>query len=211
MLFKDRADAALRLFEEIKNDSLIKENRDDVVVVSLLRGGVIIGNVLAKKLKVPHLPLVVSKIPAPQQEELALGALIFDVVYLEKRVIDSLPISKREIAAQIAVSRTKFIDYLERFAIKEGLYDKLEDKIAVLCDDGVATGASVKTSCLFLKTRRVKSIILAVPVAPRALALEGIDKTYVLQRDPEFASVSQFYEDFPQVTDAEVKRLLEKN
>lgn len=210
MIFKDREDAALKLYSLIKNDSLIKKNKKLIVVLSLLRGGAVLGSVLAKKLGVSHLPLVVTKIPAPYNPELAIGALCFDVTYLEARVVNEIGLSKSEISEQIKFAEHKFIEYCSHFNIKEKGYSQLKNKIVIITDDGVATGATIKAAILFTKLKKPKKIILAIPVAPESFKVSGVSKEYILHKDPYLASVSQFYQDFPQVEDAEVKALLGK-
>lgn len=208
MIFKDREDAGLKLYFLIKDDPSIKKNKKSVLVLSLLRGGVVLGATLAKKLGVSHLPLVVTKIPAPYNPELAIGALCFEVTYLEERVINEIGLSKSDISDQIKLAEHKFIEYCNRFNIKEKQYVKLKNKIVVITDDGVATGATIKAAVLYVKLKKPKKIILAVPVAPEGFKIKGVLKQYFLHKDPYLVSVSQFYQDFPQVEDAEVKAIL---
>ena len=209
MIFKDRADAGRKLLVRLFEDREIKKNKRRVVVVSLLRGGIMVGGVIAKGLQVRHLPLVVTKIPAPYNPELALGALCFDVTYLEKTVINSLGLEKAEIVNQIGLAREKFNSYLKRFGLRKTLYSRvLKNKIIILTDDGIATGSTVKAAILYLKSKKPKSIILAVPVAPTDFSTVGIDKELILHKNLAFGAVSQFYERFSQVEDPEVKKIL---
>ncbi|OGK24053.1 hypothetical protein A3C25_05055 [Candidatus Roizmanbacteria bacterium RIFCSPHIGHO2_02_FULL_38_11] len=209
MIFKDRQDAGRKLLVRLFEDQEIKKNKHKVVIVSLLRGGIVVGDIIAKGLQVKHLPLVVSKIPAPHNPELALGALCFDVTYLEKNVVNSLGLIKAEIVDQIGMARKKFNSYLKRFGIKESLYSRSsKNKIVILTDDGIATGSTVKAAILFLKSKKPKSIYLAIPVAPTDCSTVGIDRELILHKNFAFGAVSQFYEHFPQVEDEEVKKLL---
>ena len=209
MIFKDRLDAAEKLLEALEKDPLIKRRRN-LVVISLLKGGVILGDVLSKKLKAVHLPLPVVKISAPQNEELAIGALVFDVVYLEKKVIDSLLLLKPMIREQISQAKEKFKDYSQRFPIKEGDYKNLKGKTVILVDDGIATGATMKASVLFVRERGAGKVIVSSPVSAEDFDIPGVDKEIILHKDPYFTSVSKFYAQFPQITDSEVKKLLRK-
>ena len=77
-----------------------------------------------------------------------------------------------------------------------------------MTDDGIATGSTVKAAILYLKSKKPKSIILAVPVAPTDFSTVGIDKELILHKNFAFGAVSQFYERFPQVEDQEVKKIL---
>ena len=209
MIFKDRLDAAEKLLEALEKDALIKRRRN-LVVISLLKGGVILGDVLSKKLKAVHLPLPVVKISAPQNEELAIGALVFDVVYLEKKVIDSLLLLKPMIREQISQAKEKFKDYSQRFPIKEGDYKNLKGKTVILVDDGIATGATMKAAVLFVRERGASKVMVSSPVSAEDFNIPGVDKAIILQTDPYFTAVSKFYAQFPQITESEVKTLLKK-
>src|SRR3989344_96300 len=122
MIFKDRADAGRKLLVELYKERVIKKNKRQVVVVSLLRGGIIVGEKIASGLQVKHLPLAVAKIPAPHNPELAIGALCFDTTYLEKSVVDSLGLTRSQIAGQIKQAQSKFISYINGFCLKKIQY-----------------------------------------------------------------------------------------
>ncbi len=209
MIFKDRQEAGRKLLVRLFQNKEIKKNKRRVLVVSLLRGGIIVGDIIAKGLQVNHLPLVVSKIPAPESPELAIGALCFDIVYLEKRVVNSIGLDNISISKQIETAKVKFNSYLKRFEIKKSSYSRrLKNKIIILVDDGIATGATVKAAILYLKSKKPKSIYLTIPVAPVDFYITGVEKQFILHKDIAFGAVSQFYEHFPQVEDNEVKKLL---
>lgn len=209
MIFKDRADAGRKLLVRLFQDEDIKKNTKKVVVASLLRGGVPVGSVIARGLAVKHFPLIVSKIPAPHNPELAIGALCFDITYLEKKIIESLRLDKPSIQNQIKIAREKFSAYRNRFNIRKTAYTRgLKNKIVILVDDGIATGSTIKAGMLFIKTKKAKRVFLAVPVAPVDFTTVGVDKEFFLYKDMGFGAVSQFYEHFPQVEDNQVKRLI---
>lgn len=209
MLFKDRADAGRKLLVRLFENRDIKKYKRKVVVISLLRGGIIVGNIIAKGLQVKHYPLAVAKIPAPERPELAIGAVCYDTVYLEKSVIDSLRLDRLSIASQINTAKEKFKSYLKRFKIKKLLYTtRLKNKLVILVDDGIATGSTIKAAILYLKSKKPKSIFLAIPVAPSDFKITGVDKKFILHVDCGFSAVSQFYASFSQVEDKEVNKIL---
>ncbi len=211
MIFKDRTDAAEQLAQLLLTNSYFKRKstRKRLVVVSLLRGGIPVGSIMAQRLGSKHYPLVVTKIPAPYNPELAIGALCFETIYLEKRVTESLGLTKLEISDQINIAREKFNSYLRRFKInRDGFVRKLSGAVVVLVDDGIATGATVKTALLYLKQKKPRKIILAVPVAPIDFDTRGFDMVFILYKDRSFSSVSQFYKQFPQVEDGDVLKIL---
>lgn len=207
MIFKDRADAALQLFKLLLKDPFIKQNKKDLVVVSLLRGGIVLGAIISKKLKTPHLPLTSVKIPSPYSPELAIGALCFDSVYLDSRVIREIGLERKLIPQQINIARKKFNLYKKGLGLSIDIFSEVGGKIVLLVDDGIATGSTARAAALFLKEQKIKQICLAVPVAPKNV-FSGFDKFYVLHQPKEFYSVSEFYKDFPQVENKKVKKLL---
>lgn len=206
MLFKDRADAGEKLANLLSKR--LANDRDKVIVVSLLRGGVVVGSIIAKKLALIHLPLVVTKIPAPFQPELAIGGLCFKQTFLKTSVINSLGLTNLEINEQQQVAKTKFVEYCQRFNLKEKNYSIIKNKAVILVDDGVATGSTVMAARLFLKERGAKKIILAVPVAPTDFHVPGFNQIIIFHKDPYLSAISQFYVSFPQVEDEEVRKLL---
>jgi predicted phosphoribosyltransferase len=208
MVFKNRKDAAEQLFELLKEDEDLKQ---ECVVVSILRGGAVIGNVLSKKLNAKHMPIVSVKIPAPYNNELAIGAICFDTTFIEQKTITMLNLTKSEIARQVKQAEKKFIDYCRRFNIKEESFDKLKDKNVLITDDGIATGATLKAAIEFIKNKDPQKIILAFPVSPSDITEEGVDKSFVVYKDSSLTAISSYYENFPQIEDKEVKNIIKKN
>jgi len=201
VIFKDRKEAGEKLAKV-----LLKKKLKSSVVISLLRGGIIVGQEVSKKLKIPHLPLAVAKIPAPSQSELAIGALCFDFTYLDPKLINSLNIDRETSKKQILIAKEKFRSYLKRFGLKKSNY-RLKNKVVILVDDGVATGSTVKAALLFVKSLKPHKIILATPIAPDDFENPGFDEVVIIHRDPSFSSVSQFYKEFPQIKDDEVGKI----
>lgn len=211
MTFKDRSDAGNQLAIALKKDADIRNNIGQVTIVSLLRGGIIVGNVIAEKLGVDHLPLVVTKIPAPYNPELAIGALCFDAVYLNQDIVGTLFLDKPTIEGQIDIAREKFDSYLNRFNLDENYYlNKFDGKITIVVDDGIATGSTAQVARLFLLQQKAEKVFLAAPVAPDDFDSNGFDGAFILDKDPYFGAVSQYYESFPPVTDEEVKNIIIK-
>lgn len=206
MVFKDRLEAGKKLATALEK---LPETKG-VVVVSLLRGGAILGSVISKKFGFKHLPLVVTKIPAPFNPELALGAFCFGTVYLEPNIINSLDLDKKIIDEQVLIAKKKFNDYLKRFSIKEAGFWQIKNQATIVVDDGIATGATIKAAILYLQKLNPRKIVLAVPIAPNSFNLGQIkiDKIVILQHPTNFSAVSQFYESFPPVEDKEVRELI---
>lgn len=215
VLFRDRTDAAKQLAERLywlKNE--IQENKSSVVIVAVPRGGVVIGNIIASQLGA-KLDLVVSrKIGAPFNPELAIGAVMPDGSYFLNDVAEMMNVSQDYIESQIEKEVKEIDRRLIEFRGNSEYYNKLEDKIVVLVDDGIATGATILASAKWIKDKHnCKQLIIAVPLAPREI-LEDLnraaDKVIVLYTPEPFGAVGRFYHDFNQVSDDEVKGMMKK-
>jgi putative phosphoribosyl transferase len=206
-MFSDREDAGRQLAARLEKYA----NHTDVIVLGMPRGGVPVACEVAKALCAPLDIFVVRKLGVPGEEELAFGAIASGGgCYLDQDVIESAAMSNVQVQAVIAKERLE----LER---REKAYRagrtalQVAGKTVILADDGIATGASIRVAAQALRQLRPARLIIAVPVVhPRIakeLAAEADEIVYV--RLPEnFYAVGQFYEDFSEVTDSEVKGCL---
>lgn len=204
MIFKDREDAGKKLAELLRFQ-LKSVPASKIVVVSLLRGGVIVGAELARGLNCKHIALPVAKVGSPRNPELAIGAVCFDITYLEKRIIDQfIGLKKNEISAQIGVAQKKFASYLTRFSVDRVAIDNsIAGQYVILVDDGIATGATMKAAALFTSLCSPYKIIIATPVVLNRFEAPGIEVvSYHIAQNAH--SISQFYHFFPQLGDKEV-------
>lgn len=208
MIFKDRSDAGKQLAKAILKDDKVMAERNRLAVVSLVRGGVMVGHEVASQLRVPHFFLVVAKISHPENEELAIGALCGSDYFLDDQLVKKLQISEDELEKQLGKARNKLEDYLKKF-IQVPL--KVKNKIVILVDDGVATGSSVGAARVFLKNKGADKIILTIPVAPDDFTPEGFDQVIILHRAYDFRSVSQFFTHFPQIKTKELVKMARSN
>jgi predicted phosphoribosyltransferase len=215
VLFRDRTDAARQLAEKLyrlKNE--VEKSKSSVVIVAIPRGGIIIGDIIAKELRTKLDLVVTRKIGAPFNPELAIGAVMPDGSYFLNDVAGMINVSQDYIESQIK----KEVKEIERRQIEfrgSKEYDnKLEDKIVVLVDDGIATGATILASAKWTKEKHnCKQLIIAVPLAPREI-LEDLnpaaDKVIVLYTPEPFGAVGRFYQNFNQVSDDEVKEIMKE-
>lgn len=206
-MFENREQAGQLLADRL----LEYKNRTDVIVFAIPRGGVVVAKVVANSLGVPLDIVVIKKIGAPDNQELAIGAVGPDnCVYCDRNLFRRLEISKFQI------SNLKFKIENERKQREKILrgrkrYPSIEDKTVILVDDGVATGATAIVASLWVKKMNSKEIILAIPVIAKS-TLSNISKYFdriiFLEQPEEFYAVGEFYQDFPQVSDEEVIQLL---
>lgn len=209
MHFKDRHEAGIRLAEQLKK----YKNNKEVIVLAIPRGGVEVGYEIAKFLNIKLDIIVTKKIGLPDDEEFAIGSIGPDKkVMLNEETVRIYNISdeymheqKKQIGKEIE----------RRYKVYKGKYElqNLKNKIAILTDDGIATGFTTRAAINYIKSQNPKKIILAVPVAPADFSREikkEVDEFICLHSTNLFFSISQFYDNFPQLTDEEVKNYLKK-
>ncbi len=209
-IFKDREDAGRVLARDLAD----LQGREDLVVLALPRGGVPVGFEVARKLHAPLDVFIVRKLGVPGHEELAMGAIASGgVIVLNDEVVWRLNIPKQMIDTVIQEERRE----LERReqAYRDGRPPiDVRGKTAILVDDGLATGASMKAAVEGLRARGPARIIVAVPVAaPETCASfqELVDHVLCAETPEPFFGVGVWYEDFSQTTDEEVRDLLARS
>jgi predicted phosphoribosyltransferase len=184
-----------------------------MLILALPRGGVPVAYEVALALNVPLDIFIVRKLGLPGQEELAIGAIASDGIrVLNRDIIRMLHVPEEVI--QFVVRRE-----LEELRRQERLYrgdrplPEVRDRAVILIDDGLATGASMRAAVAGLRTRQPARIVVAVPTAAAetcdALRSEVDEVVCVMTPEP-FYGVSRWYEDFSQITDEEVRALLEE-
>jgi putative phosphoribosyl transferase len=224
MLFDDRVDAAKQLAERLKewlHDNIaiqgehIKYN-NTVIILAIPRGGVVVGDVIASMLGVKLDIIVSRKIGAPDNPELAIGAVMPDGSYfLNRDIIDMLNVPRSYVNEQANIQKKEIERRLKVFKAEDSDYynNNFEGKTVVLVDDGIATGATILSAAHWLRTKQncCKMLIIAVPVAPPDVIdkiNELSDKVIVLYTPDIFGSVGRFYRNFEQVSDAEVREIM---
>lgn len=205
-MFLDREEAGEKLCFKLKKYTGSKK----CVVIALARGGVILGKVIAGYFNFPLDALVVKKIGAPQDSELAIGAVgPKNTVYWNNDLCKALKIGKTE-KNELKKAKEKARKEQEGFLSIRNM--GLSGKSIILVDDGIATGATAIAASKFLKKEKTKEIILAVPVIS-ADTLVNIrryfDTVCFLKRVKLFYAVGQFYKSFPQIENEEVRKILE--
>jgi len=209
VLFRNREEAGKKLAGALKEFM-----GKDVVVLGIPRGGVVVANEVAKALGAPLDVVVTRKIEAPGEPEYALGAVTQEgEVIMDRQAAESLGASPAYLDDQVRKKREEVKERMERLR-GDKPYPRLEGKVVVIVDDGIATGSSVSAAVMSVKKRRPKEVIVAVPVAPadavEMLAEEGA-RVVCLETPGPFLAIGEFYGDFDQVEDLEVKRILDEN
>jgi len=204
-IFANRREAGLELAAAL--ESL---RGQDVVVLAIPRGGVEVAAAVADALEAPLDVVIPRKIGAPGNPELGLGAVAEGVEVLDERLIRMLGVDQAYLRAEIAAQQ-------EETARRSAAYRRgrqpvdVEGKVALVVDDGVATGGTAAAAVRWARRKGAARVVLAIPVAPRDAVhrLEAeADQVVALATPEPFFAVGQWYTDFPQVSDDQVVGLL---
>ena len=205
--FRDRREAGRAVAEELTS----YRDRDDVLVFGLARGGVPVAWEVGCALHAPLDVFLVRKIGVPGWSELAMGALASGGgLVMNDEVVASLRVTDEQVREVIDSETTELARREDAYRGGRPMADP-RDKVAILVDDGIATGASMLAAVRAVRGADPKSIIVAVPVGPdstcRELGQEA-DEVVCVTMPPGFEAVGQVYDDFHQVSDDEVRELL---
>ncbi len=206
MIFKDRLEAGELLAKKLR-----KYKGGDTLILAIPRGGVVVAAEVAKELKAPLDLIIIRKLGAPGNPELAIGATTsYGSLVLDKELISKLKISKQYIEEehQKQLLEAKRREKVFRSGRKQS---KILGKNVILIDDGLATGSTIIAAITEIKQKSPKKLILAVPVAPKSTMKRiepEVDSLISLSTPENFYAIGQFYSSFPQVSDEEVIRFL---
>jgi putative phosphoribosyl transferase len=207
--FRDRHDAGRRLAEALGSYA----HRDDVLVLALPRGGVPVGYEVARALGAPLDVMQVRKLGVPGHEELAMGAIASGGVrILSDDVVETLRIPDRVIAT-VAAAEEHELDRRERIYREGRPFPDVRGRIVILVDDGLATGSTMRAAAAALRAQGAGRLVAAVPVAPKETcdALRSLVDEVICAVTPEpFLAVGEWYDDFTQTSDADVRDLLRR-
>jgi len=205
--FRDRREAGRMLGESLREYA----DRSDVIVLGLPRGGVPVAYEVASALRAPLDVFIVRKLGVPGFEELAMGAIASGGArVVNKAVLAQVPNPQEALrfATEVEIRELE-----RREAEYRGVRDPLDltGKIVIVVDDGLATGATMRAAAKALRQHKVARRVVAVPVAAPDTCDDlrsEVDEIVCLATPPNFRAVGQFYEDFSQTTDQEVRELL---
>ena len=205
--FRDRTDAGRYLARLLERYA----NREDLIVLGLPRGGVPVAYEVAIHLHAPLDVFVVRKLGVPGHEELAMGAIASGGVrVLNEDVVRWVPNAEAMIEAA-TVAESAELSRRERLFRDDRPPPDLRNKTVILVDDGLATGATMLAAVRALWQREAAAIVMAVPVGSpdRCRAFESeVDEVVCATAPTDFHAVGQFYDDFSQTTDEEVRNIL---
>jgi putative phosphoribosyl transferase len=208
MLFHDRRDAGQRLGRRLLDLGL-----PDPLVLALPRGGVAVAIEVARLLGAPLDVVLVRKIGAPWHKELAAGAVVDGEqpeLVLNPDVVRGYGIDEGYLEAEKA-RQLREIERRRRLYLGGRPRPRIAGRTAIVVDDGIATGATVRAALRAVRRAAPRELVLAVPVAsPEVLdrLAPDVDRIVCLHPDPDLMAVGQYYADFTQVEDDEVVAML---
>ena len=223
VLFQDREQAGQELAKELeetlkKNEKIdLSKASDEIIVLAIPRGGIILGDIIAKHFQCGLDVIISRKIRAEFNEEFAIGAMMPDGSYfLNEEITKLFNISQAYLKKEIDFQKKEIKRRLIEFRGDVSYHDKFEGKVVVLVDDGIATGSTIIASAQWVKNNcNCKQLFIAVPVAPaRDETVNKLakiaDNVVILHMEEVFSAVGQFYRYFDQVSDETVKKIIIK-
>lgn len=216
-MITDRREAGILLSEK-----LIKYKNDKkAIVLAILRGGLVVGREISKELEIDLYPLIILKLSAPSNSELAIGALTQqNIKYIDRGNALYSRADEDYLAKEVELKKNELIKRYKKYQIQSKYSDLNRYNTFIITDDGVATGATMMAALKYLKEtvnyktgqyNSGRGIILAVPVISQEVfdkIKPEVDNLIALKVETGFSAVGQFYQDFPQVTDEEVINIL---
>jgi len=203
-VFRDRTQAGAGLAAALPE----MRGRPNVTIVGIARGGVEVAAETARLLDVPMDVLCIKKVPMPGYPELAMGAVAPQGErFTNRRIASILTTRQIEAAYDAATATARAMD--ER--LRHALPLNVAGRTAVIVDDGAATGASIRAALAATRNAMARQIVIALPVLPQPSAERlgrECDRLVTLRAPQRFRSVSQFYEQFPEISEDRVRTLL---
>lgn len=209
-MFRNRMEAGQKLASNLQ----AYRGQPDVLILALPRGGVPVGCEISRALHAPVDVFVVRKLGVPWNSELAMGAVATGGVRVfDEETVRSLAIPSEEIA-RVAAEEERELERRERAYRGSRTPLPIAGKRVILVDDGIATGSTMRAGVAALRCLQPARIVIAVPVAPRAACamLRKVAEEVICLIEPEdFFAISEWYQDFTQLTDEDVQNLLESS
>lgn len=203
-MFKNRIDAGEQLATKLES----YKKKENVIILGIPRGGVVVASIVSRNLELPLDVMVIKKIGLPGNEEFAIGAAGPETFHIDEDKVKRFGVEKDIIDKEIELKQKEAKERRD-FLTEEKTPQPLKDKIVILVDDGVATGETMSLAVQIAKKESAKKVIVAVPViAEDSVNKLNADEVIYVTKAASLGSIGEFYSDFPQTEDSEVKKLL---
>ncbi|MBD3231524.1 phosphoribosyltransferase [Candidatus Dependentiae bacterium] len=206
-MFKNREEAAKELATKLKD----YKNKSNTIIIGLPRGGIPIAAIISKEFNIPFDIVVTKKLKDPINSELAFGAITQDgTPILDYKIIQMYQIKQDYIQKEIKNEFQEIQRRLKKYRKNKPPLN-VKNKIVIIVDDGIATGATMKAAIETIRKQSPSKIIIAIPVAPTEVIDElknKVDKIICIKQSANFFAVGQFYKQFPQLEDVEILKIL---
>ncbi len=204
-MFLDREEAGHRLARHLQS-----YKNKEAVVLAIPRGGLPLGEIVAKELNAPLDVAIIKKIGHPYNPEYAAGALNEEGYVLNPEA----RISEEFLEEEVQRLRQEILKRHQQYYAKTQPHD-VRGKWVIIVDDGIATGSTILATVALVAKKDPAGIVIATPVAPASTirklqSASGVDEVVCLEQPPYFSSVGQFYENFFSVSDEEAIEILER-
>lgn len=211
MVFKNRVEAGEKLASKLSSHLAIEQLNHEVIILAIPRGGVVVGRQIAKALNCSLDVIVVKKIGAPGNPELAIGAVgVMGEPVINEELASRVGADERYLKSKILNLKSEVARRIKEYRGNKPPFE-LKGKTVIITDDGVATGATIMAAVEIVRQQEPKKIIVAVPVVAKDTLgkIETLaDEVIYLEAPEVFFAVGQFYKEFEQVTDGEVIKIL---
>lgn len=206
-MFKNRTEAGKQLAKKLAK----YKDKKNYIILAIPRGGAVVAAEVAKELNLPLDIVMTKKISAPGNDEFAIGAVhLHGDVYLNEKIIKNYDIPQEYLEKEKKKKLAHLQKQMEYLRNGKPLLN-LKNKSIILVDDGIATGYTIMSAAKYLSEIPVKSIVIASPVAPKDVInnlCETCEEIIICDTPNVFGSVGKFYEEFEEVTDEQVKKIL---
>jgi putative phosphoribosyl transferase len=191
------------------------QGQDSVTIIGIARGGIIVAKVIAEKLNA-HLDIIVPrKLRSPYDSEKAIGAIMHDgSVYLDKSILETQHNISEEYIDMEKLEKKKEMEVKLNLYRPHAREYKIKDRVIILVDDGIATGATMIAAARWIRKHQPKSLVMTSPVAPKEVVKhikEEADQTVIIRNPVDFKAVEQFYHEFGSVSDQQIIEIMKRN